>query len=192
MVSVVVPEQRARPASTVGGDDTGTSLRGAAVAVDPRRVARAAVALVVVSLAVLGALLLVAGVHRNAQVNRLREHGVVVAVKVSGCRGLLGGSGTNAAGYACSGTFSFAGRRYRVSIPGDTLLAPRSTIHLVADPGDPGLVSTPGSVADERASSRVFIVPAVLLLCAAMIAGIALVKRRSAGSLGVGRSHSAR
>src|SRR5580704_8524631 len=43
--SVVVPPQRARPASSVGGDVTGTNLRGAAVAVDPRRVARAAVAL---------------------------------------------------------------------------------------------------------------------------------------------------
>ena len=43
------------------------------------------------------------GIHTNQQNDRLRNDGVPVTFTVAGCLGLLGGSGSNAAGYSCHG-----------------------------------------------------------------------------------------
>lgn len=158
-------------------EGTGTTLRGAGVDVDVRRVGRVVVALCLVALAVLVVVLFVAGVHKNSQINRLRQHGVAVQVTVSGCLGLLGGSGSNPAGYACRGTFTLDGHRYSESIPGNSLRPPGTKVRAVAVSGDPPLLSTAYAVATERASASVFIVPTILLVVLVLLAGALLLRQ---------------
>jgi hypothetical protein len=179
----------ARPDSktTGGGGDDGraseslTTLRGAGVDVDVGRVVRVLVGLVAVTLAVLVVILFLAGVHRNDQITELHRRGVAVEVTVSGCMGLLGGSGSNAAGYQCRGSYTLDGHTYTEAIPGDTLHPPGTRLRAVAVPGDPALLSTAGAVAAEHASGRVFVLPAVLLaaLVALAAAVIARTRRRA-------------
>jgi heme/copper-type cytochrome/quinol oxidase subunit 2 len=128
-------------------------------------------AALVVLLAV-AVVLLVAGLNKNSQADSLHEHGIRVAVTVTGCQGLLGGSGSNPAGYACRGTYTFDARHFEEDIPGTALLHTGSVIRGVIVPNDPGLLSTPGEVADERASWNVFIAPVVLL---AIVLGVVAV-----------------
>ncbi|MGA2035977.1 MAG: hypothetical protein ABSH04_00090, partial [Acidimicrobiales bacterium] len=82
---------------TAGDIDTSgapiMTLRGASVAVDARRVGRVVVGVCLVALAALVLVLFLAGIQKNAQINRLRKHGVAIDVTVSGCLGLMGGSG---------------------------------------------------------------------------------------------------
>ena len=101
-----------------------------------------------------------------------------VSVTVSGCQGLLGGSGSNPAGYACKGSYTFNGHQYVRAIPGVTLLHSGSVIQGVIVPTDPGLLSTPSAVAGQQASWRVFIAPAILLAVVAVALGVLLARRR--------------
>jgi hypothetical protein len=170
------------PASNATEDDTSgaalTTLRGAGVQVDVRRAGRVIGALCLAALAVVAVVLLVAGIHKNAQINALREHGVDVTVTVSGCLGLLGGSGSNAAGYACTGTFMLQGHRYSESIPGNGIRNPGTKVPAVAVPGDPPLLDTRHAVANEHTSSGVFIVPTILLVVLVLLVGGLVFRRR--------------
>jgi hypothetical protein len=141
-----------------------TTLRGAGVDVDIRRVAPVAIGICLAGVAVLAVILLVSGFHKNAQIANLRQHGVPVEMKVTGCIGLMGGSGSNLAGYQCRAAFTLDGQTSTENIPGSNFLATGSTHQGVAVPGDPALVSTPSAVAAEHASWRVFLIPAILLV----------------------------
>lgn len=154
-----------------------STLRGARLEVDARRAGRVVAVLCLVALVVTAAVLFVAGARKNAQASELHTHGVAVTVTVTRCRGLLGGSGSNAAGYACTGTYRLDGERHSEAIPGDILRAPGSTVRGVTTPGDPGLLSTPALVADEQPNGRVFIIPGVLLGVAIALAGAIFWRR---------------
>ncbi len=145
--------------------------------IDPRRARGLVVGAAGVVLLAVAVVLVVAGLNKNAQASNLHEHGVPVAVTVSGCEGLLGGSGSNAAGYSCQGRYTFDGREYERDIPGSALLRPGSVVRGVIVPGDPGLLSTPRQVTDEHASWRVFIAPATLLVI--VLLGAAIFVRTS-------------
>jgi hypothetical protein len=129
------------------------------------------------TLAVLTVVFFVAGAHKNAQIDQLRHHGIDVVVTVQPCRGLLGGSGTNAAGYACRGSFTVGGHRYTEDLPGTTLYPPGSTLRAVTVPGDPALVVPLPVLAGEHTSMTVFILPTVLLV-ALLLMVVALLRRR--------------
>jgi hypothetical protein len=137
------------------------------------------VTLCAVSLAVASVVLYVAGAHRNAQVTALETHGVRVEETVSECTGLLGGSGSNAAGYTCRGSISLDGRRYDEPVPGNDLYSPGTRITVVVDSADPGLVSSVAVVAKETATWTVFVLPSVLLvLLLALLGAVGLRPRR--------------
>jgi heme A synthase len=167
----------------VGGSDSPderiSTLRGASVDADIRRVAHLLIGACLVALAVLIILLFMAGAHKNAQITRLRQHGVPVQVTVSRCLGQLGGSGSNRAGYSCKGTFTLDGHRFTESIPGSTLYPPGTTIRGIAVPGDPALLAPVHVVAAERASWRVFILPTVLLVILVALVGALVLRRRA-------------
>jgi hypothetical protein len=154
------------------------------VDVNVRVAGRVVVALSLVALAVVAVVLTVAGFHKNDQINRLRQHGVPVTVTVTGCLGLLGGSGSNAAGYACQGTFRFGAHRYSEAIPGNALRPPGSKVSAVAVAGDPPLLATSHDVATQRASVGVFVVPAILLVILAVLVALVLLRRRSKSRAG--------
>ncbi len=132
-----------------------TTLRGAPVAVDSRRATRLVVTFCLAALGLAVVSLFVAGINKNAQVTLLRQHGVRVEVTVTGCRGLLGGSGSNAVGATCRGTFVLDGRSYSDTIPGDTLRGPGTTLRLVTAESDPGVVATVHQAETEHASWRI-------------------------------------
>jgi hypothetical protein len=141
------------------------------------------VSVCLIALAVVAVILLIAGVQKNNQAVTLHQHGVRVNVTVIGCLGLLGGSGSNGAGYACRGTYTFDGHRYTQSIPGNSQRAPGAVITGVIVASSPGLLSTPGLVAAQQASWKVFIVPIVLFVVLALsLVLVALVRRRARGT----------
>jgi hypothetical protein len=150
------------------------------VDVDARRLGRFLFALCLVALAILVVFFSVVGAHHNDQINRLRHDGVPVTVTVSTCQGLLGGSGSNAAGYSCRGAFTVSGHRYNEAIPGNSFYAPGTTLRSVTVPGDPALLSPARSVAAEHASWKVFILPGVLLVVLLLLLGVLLARRRRA------------
>lgn len=160
-----------------------TALRGARVEADARSVGRALAGASLVALVVLVIALVLFGVDKNARISSLRGQGVPVQVKVSGCLGLMGGSGSNLAGYACRGTFVLGGRRYDEAIPGDKLYPPGATVRAIAVPSDPGLLTTAGQLATERPSIGVFVLPAALsVVLALVVAGLVLRSRHTGGS----------
>jgi hypothetical protein len=154
-----------------------STLRGAGVEVDACRAGRVAAGVCLAALAVSVIALFAAGVHKNAQITGLRTHGVQVQVTVTGCMGLLGGSGSNAAGYTCRGTYTMDSVRYDEVIPGDTLRPPGMTLRGVTVPGDPSLLSTIRIVDAEHASWSVFVLPAILLTLLILVAGTLLLRR---------------
>ena len=155
-----------------------STLRGAGVAADGRKVGRVVAVLAAAGLIVSAAIIFVAELHKNAQITELRSHGVNVEVTVTRCVGLLGGSGSNAAGYACRGTYEFGAKTYDEAIPGNVRRAPGSTVAGVISPSDPALVSTVAAVRAAEASWRVFVLPAVLALLG-LLALVAFATRRS-------------
>jgi uncharacterized integral membrane protein len=167
----------------VGGskspDQRVATLRGASVDADVRRVAHVLIGACLVALAVLIILLFVAGAHKNAQITRLRQHGVPVQVTVSRCLGQLGGSGSNQAGYSCQGTFTLDGHRFTEAIPRSMLYPPGTTIRGIAVPGDPALLAPVRVVAAEHASWKVFVLPIILLAILMALVGALVLRRRA-------------
>jgi hypothetical protein len=167
------------PSDAEDPDRPVTTLRGAGVDVDPRRAGQLVLGVVLVALAVVAVVLLVAGIQKNAQADALQHHGVAVDVRVTGCSGLLGGSGSNAAGYRCQGSYTFDGRHYQRDIPGNSLFAAGTVIRGVTTPGNPGLLSTPAMVDAQPASWRVYLAPAILFAVLAIAAvTVGLLRRR--------------
>ena len=154
------------------------TLRGATVSFNPRRLVQIAVGLVLAALAVTAIVLTVAGIHSNDQINRLQTQGQPVTVTVTGCLGLLGGSGSNGAGYSCNGSYHMAGHVYREPLPGSTFYRPGTRVPSIAVPGDAALVSPVVIVNAQQASNGVFVAPIVLgVLLFAFIAVLVLRNR---------------
>jgi len=140
-------------------------------------------ALVLVTLAVLVVVFTIVGVHKNAQIDELRTQGVPVTFTVDSCIGLLGGSGSNGAGYACTGSYELGGHRYHQPLPGNADHAPGATVSAVAVPSDPTLVSTAEIVRTDHTSARVYILPGVLFAVLVVLLAVLLVQRRRAGDV---------
>ncbi len=180
------------PASEAG-DGPVSTLRGAGVEADLRRTATVIGMIVLVGFMALSGVLFVVGARKNAQIEALRDHGTPVAMTVTGCLGLMGGSGSNAAGYACAGTYTVDGRRYHAGVPG---IAPHTTgqkvpVLTVAD--DPSLVSSARLIAVEHPSGRVYVVPSLLLgtvVLAAVVAMTRGVRRGRWGAWGASRDRA--
>ncbi len=168
-----------RTGSSTPRDERVGQLRGAGVAVDARRVGQVAIGIVLVTLAVLAIVFTVVGIHTNQQDDRLHHDGVPVTFTVTGCLGLLGGSGSNAAGYSCRGTYTLDGNHYSgVQLPGDSFHRPGSTVAAIAVPGDPALVSPASIVATEHSSAGAFVLPGVLAAVLLLLVALLLLRRR--------------
>ena len=169
-------ESGVQPATGPEAAQPVSTLRGAGVQVDTARAGR--VVLVLVALVVVGGVLLVAGYRKNAQVDDLRAHGVPVHVTVTRCLGLMGGSGSNAAGDECSGTYTFHGTAYVEGIPGSTFYADGAAVAGVVPSDDPGLLSTPAAVASSHTSVTLYAVGAALVATAVVVVVWLAVRRR--------------
>jgi len=156
-----------------------STLRGAGARVDVHTVAKVALGLVVATLAVLVIVFVIVGVDKNRQINELRGQGVPVTFTVTSCQGLLGGSGSNGAGYACRGTYHLKGHTYEEPLPGTAFFTPGATVHAIAVPNDPGLVSPVAIVQSEHASWKVYVLPVVLFAVLVLIVGAVVLRRQS-------------
>jgi hypothetical protein len=145
---------------------------------DARRVGRVVVGLCLLVLLVLVIVFTVAGINNNSQINRLHHDGVPVNVTITGCLGLMGGSGSNAAGYSCTGSFTLDGKSYSESLPGTGFHKPHSTLRALVVPGDPALVSPVSVERSQHAGFSVFVLPLVLLIVLVAVSGLVVTLQR--------------
>jgi hypothetical protein len=155
-----------------------STLRGAGAQVDVHTVAKVVLGLVVATLAVLVIVFVIVGVDKNQQINELRGQGEPVMFTVTSCQGLLGGSGSNGAGYTCRGTYHLGGHTYDEPLPGTAFFTPGATVHAIAVPGDPGLVSPVRVVESEHASWKVYLPPVILFAALVLILAMVELRRR--------------
>jgi hypothetical protein len=156
-----------------------STLRGAGVNYNPRKVAQVAIGLCVAALAVCVVVFTVAGIHQNNQINTLRHDGVPVTVTVTNCLGLMGGSGSNAAGYSCTASFTVRGAHYSETLPGTDFHDRGATVAATVVPNDPALVSPDAILRTQHASFGVFWLPLILLaILVLFVALIVAVRRR--------------
>lgn len=165
-----------QPPHAPRGAEPIAALRGAdAIGVD-RRVWAAAGVLVLGVLGVLLVVSFVSATNDNARITRMKDRGIPVVVTVSECIGNLGGSGSNAADYTCTGRYVIAGVAHRGVIGAATAFSPPGRrLRAIADPARPSTVELASAVASARASASVYVVPGLL--------GLALI----GASVGVGR-----
>ena len=143
------------------------ALRGAGVQVDGARITYVAAVLGLVIVMVVAGVLLVAGIRKNSQIDALKANVVPVELTVTHCQALIGGTGSSPAGYECTGTYAYQGHRYSEGVPGSANLPVGSTVHGIVASDDPGLFSTPRTVASEHTSIARVVLPAGVLAVAA-------------------------
>lgn len=190
---MIAPESN-RPGTPDGAEGAGgredaddepiANYRGGTVNVDKRKAGQIILVVLLAALTALGAILLVAAINNNNQIDSLKNNGVPVGVKVTGCLGLIGGTGQSTAGFACTGTYTIDGTLYHQNIPGVAFHKPGTTIRGVVVPSDPKLLSTPDQLARQHASWTAFIIPGLLLLVVVVVLLIVFLRRsvRSAAS----------
>jgi MYXO-CTERM domain-containing protein len=121
----------------------------------------------------------ISSANDNARTNRLKDHGVSVVVTVTDCVGNIGGSGSNAAGYTCHGSYNVKGVRYQEVIGSETTLSQRGTrLRAVADPSHLGTIELASKVATSSSSPSAYVVPGLLALLLLLLA-FAFLRRRS-------------
>jgi hypothetical protein len=179
---MIAPESNHPGTAGDGGDQPIDNYRGGTVNVDVRKAGRVVMAVCLVALTVLGVVLLIAAVNNNSQISNLKDNGVPVAVKVTGCLGLIGGTGQSAAGFSCTGTYTLDGTQYHQNIPGLTFHPPGTTIRGVVVPSNPKLLSTPDQLARQQASWTAFIIPGLLLLVVVVVLVAVFLRRRPRSS----------
>ncbi len=181
---MTAPEPPASSGPPRSSDEPVSTLRGAGVNYDARKVGHVVVGLILITLAALVVVFTVAGVHKNSQINELHHDGVPVTVTVTNCLGLMGGSGSNAAGYSCTGTFTVHDNRYTESLPGTDFHKVGSTLPATVVPSDPALVSPDSVARTEHTSASVFVLPLILLIVLLLlVALIVLLRRRRRGDV---------
>jgi hypothetical protein len=175
---MTAPESPASSGSPRPSQEPVSTLRGASVNYDARRVGRIVVGVCLAALLVLVVIFTIAGINKNSQVNRLHQDGVPVTVTITSCLGLMGGSGSNAAGYSCTGAFIIDGKRYSESLPGTDYHKPNSSLRAIVVPNDPALVTPVSIDKTEHSGLSVFILPGVLLVVLLLLVGLLVVLQR--------------
>ena len=153
-------------------------LRGAGVQVDAARLKYVVAVLGLVVVMAVAGVLLVAGIRKNSQIDTLKANSVPISLTVTHCQALIGGTGSSPAGFECTGTYVYQGRRYSEGVPGSDDLPVGSTVHGVVAPDDPGLFSTPRTVASEHTSVARVVLPAAVLVVAAGACVCVVVRHR--------------
>lgn len=96
--------------------------------------------------------------NNNARVDRMKAHGIPVTVTVTNCRGNIGGSGSNSAGYTCRGDYTVNGISYHELIGSmATFSAPGTAVRGVADPSRHSTVVLSSAIKSSKASNGAFI-----------------------------------
>jgi hypothetical protein len=119
-----------------------------------------------VALVILGVVMVVSFVSAakdNARIERMKTHGIAVAVTVTDCVGNLGGSGSNGAGDTCHGRYSVGATTYHEVIGSmSTFAAPGAVIRGIADPSQHSTVEIASAVTRSSPSNGAYLAPGLL------------------------------
>jgi hypothetical protein len=147
-----------------------TALRGATAPRIDVRFWRLAGATLLAVFAVIVIVSFLSASNDNSRIERMKNHGISVAVTVTNCAGNIGGSGSNAAGYTCQGSYQVDGVRYVETIGSMTTMAIAGTkVRAVADPQRPSTVELAATVVRSSPSSSVYVVPSLMALLAIVL-----------------------
>jgi hypothetical protein len=107
----------------------------------------------------------VAITNNNSRVDRMKSRGIAVEVTVTNCAGNLGGSGSNGAGYTCSGYYTVGRVTYREPIGSMVTFAASGTrVRGVVDPSHHGTVVLASAVLTSVASRSAYLATGLLTL----------------------------
>jgi hypothetical protein len=146
------------------------------VSVDPRRAGTVLAVSLLLTLIGTSIGLYVAGSEANSRADRLQHHGIRVEAAVTTCLGLLGGSGSNAAGYTCRGRFVLDGVAHSEVLPGNGAHAPGDRMALISDPGHPGDLLTPSGLAGLHPGAGLYVLPSILAGAALLATALGLTR----------------
>jgi hypothetical protein len=139
------------------------SLRGASAGSIGRTFWLGAAALGLVVIAAVIVVSLISAFNDHARVDRMKAHGIPVAVIVTACDGNLGGSGSNGAGYTCRGAYRIDGTTFHEVIGSmATFAASGTTVRAVADPSNHGTIALSSAVKTSKASPWAFVPPGAI------------------------------
>jgi hypothetical protein len=131
----------------------------------------------------------VSAANDNARIDRMKSHGIPVTITVVDCAGNLGGSGSNGAGYTCSGDYTVGGVAFHEVIGSmNTFAATGTAVRAVADPAQPSEVVLASAVKESAASWKHFILPSLLALALVALTFVSLRAVRRPVSPPPGRS----
>jgi len=171
--------------ATPSSDDSVASLRGPAAVGVGRRFWLVVGAMGLVIVAATLVVTFVSAANDNSRVSRLKDHGIAVVVSVDTCIGNLGGSGSNASSYTCTGTYVARATTYHEVIGAMSFFAtPGTRERAVADPARPSTVELASAVSSSHASNGRFIVPGLLAvaLLTMILSFVRLLRRPTATS----------
>lgn len=121
----------------------------------------------------------ISATNDNARIDRLKNHGVAVEATVTSCVGNIGGSGSNAAGYTCHGTYRINGVRYEEVIGSKSTPSNAGTrVAAVADPARLSTIELASAVQASSSSPSVYVVPGLLALSLVVLTLLFLRRRR--------------
>jgi len=168
-----------QPRVPAEGDHSVSSLRGAQIDIDPRRAGRIAATVGCALLGVITVIAFAVTAKSSDQISRLKSHGVEVTIVVTTCQGNLGGSGSNGAGYSCTGSYRLDGAEHSAHIAGtSSFYTPGHQLAGIVDPGDPASLSTAASVRATSSSWTDYLVPGILLIVFLTLVATLIVRRR--------------
>ena len=156
-----------------------SSLRGAPVAGDGRRLGRIVAWILVIAMIVLGVVMVFAKVTDNHKANRLHTSGIPVTAHVTYCLGQLGGSGTNAVGFSCKAAYVVGGAHYDEPVGGQSTFArPGTSLAGVVDPSNHTVIVTAASASTVTSPTAGLVFPILVVIAGLVLAGILVATRR--------------
>lgn len=156
-----------------------SSLRGAPVAGDGRRLGRTIGWVLVLAMILLGLVMVVAKVDDNNKAHRLHASGIPVTARVTYCLGQLGGSGTNAAGYSCKAAYMVGGAHFDEPVGGlSTFARTGSTLAGVVDPVNHTVLVTAASASRATSVTAGLVFPILVVVAGLVLVGILVATRR--------------
>lgn len=121
----------------------------------------------------------VANVNANASTQRLRRHGIPVVMTVTGCLAISSGVGMGIEYWKCRGAYTVGSRTYEETIGGQrSLLEAGQKIDVLADPGQPSLVSVPAALGHQHSYALTEVLAGITFAVLASGVGATLLVRR--------------
>jgi hypothetical protein len=167
-------------AEVLASDDGATSLRGPAPASIGRRTWLVVGAIGLTIFAALVVVSFLSASNDNARIERMKNHGIPVAITVTNCFGNIGGSGSNGAGYTCHGRYKVGDVTYGETIGSlSTFVSSGTVVRGVADPSHHGSVVLAVVVKRSIASASAYVDPGLLTAALLFLTGafLYLVRR---------------